>query len=264
MIVSDNDDEPSAQALAQSSGEAFGLELIYVHAPARNISVARNACLDSVDAPLIAFLDDDETAQPQWLARLIEHLWSSGSDVVFGPVIALYAPDAPAWARAADLHSIRPVTRRGVIATGYTSNVLMRRSACGSRRFDLRFGRSGGEDTLFFHQLGQAGAVLSYCDGAAVNEAVPPTRVRTSWLLRRFYRAGQTHAYLLRTQATAGTAAVAQAAAKSALCLAAAALNVGSPAGWRRWLVRGALHLGVATKLLGGRDLVLYGDPERA
>jgi hypothetical protein len=51
--------QPHRPYWAQSD---LSLDCLYVHAPARNISIARNACLDAADAPLIAFIDDDETA----------------------------------------------------------------------------------------------------------------------------------------------------------------------------------------------------------
>ena len=37
----------------------------------RGLSGARNTALDATSAPLVAFLDDDATAQPGWLASLI-------------------------------------------------------------------------------------------------------------------------------------------------------------------------------------------------
>ena len=59
VIVADNDDQPSARETVESAFAAFRLDGRYIHAPARNISVARNACLDAAQAPLVAFIDDD-------------------------------------------------------------------------------------------------------------------------------------------------------------------------------------------------------------
>ena len=58
--------------MVEASAERNSLQITYVHAPARNISRARNACLALATAPLIAFIDDDEVASPQWLAALMD------------------------------------------------------------------------------------------------------------------------------------------------------------------------------------------------
>src|SRR4051794_4289515 len=47
VIVADNDETPSAEAVVRAAAEAYGLDLVYVHAPSRNISLARNACLEA-------------------------------------------------------------------------------------------------------------------------------------------------------------------------------------------------------------------------
>jgi succinoglycan biosynthesis protein ExoM len=263
VIVADNDVEPSGEALARSTAQSLGLALHYVHAPSRNISLARNACLDAVEAPLAAFLDDDEIAGPDWLANLLAAKAQTGADVVFGPVRADYAPDAPRWLRRADLHSFQAVTLAdGSVRTGYTSNTLMSREAIGPARFDLSLGQSGGEDTEFFARLYGAGVKLAAAPRALVSEPVPPARARLGWLLERSFRSGQTHARLLvEGGASRGSAAVV-AAAKFAACMAASLVNVWDPARAARQLVRGALHAGVVARLLGVQDLQIYAKPQ--
>jgi succinoglycan biosynthesis protein ExoM len=259
VVVADNDESPAARAGIEAEAARLDLSLAYVHAPAQNISVARNACLVAATAPLIAFIDDDETADPAWLQRLVAAARESGADVVFGPVRALYGEDAPEWARAADLHSIRPtMLPRGRIATGYSCNVLIRREVLGGLRFDPALGRSGGEDTWFFHRLAAAGARLTFCPDAWTYEPVPRGRARMAWLLRRSFRSGQTHARILLDRGQGRGRALALSGAKLLACAAGAAASLASAPGWRRWAVRGALHAGVMARLLGRRDLEIY------
>src|SRR5262249_44504381 len=59
VIVADNDDWPSAEELVEELAEALPFEVVYLHAPASNISVARNACLERADGDFVAFVDDD-------------------------------------------------------------------------------------------------------------------------------------------------------------------------------------------------------------
>lgn len=257
VIVADNDDIPSAKGLVNAAALEFGLAITYLHAPARNIATARNACLEAASADLVAFIDDDEIAPPDWLAGLVAGL--GRDDVVFGPVHARYQPGAPAWVVRGDFHSFGPVVRaNGAIDTGYSSNVLFRRSAVGALRFEPSLGRTGGEDTFFFSQLHAGGARLGFCPAAIVHEPTPPERATLPWLLRRAFRSGQTHARVLRAHGQGALAIAAPALAKALYCAFGALSRVLSPVGVRRFMIRGALHLGVVAKAFGAADIELY------
>jgi len=262
VVVADNDETPSGKTLVDQVARETGLRIHYVHAPARNISTARNACLDAACAPVMAFIDDDETASVSWLGNLLDSQRRSGTDITFGPVKAIY-PQQPGWLAQADLHSIRPVRRAdGVLDTGYTSNVLLNRQTLAARlqacRFDLELGRSGGEDSLFFHALYLAGAKMDFCPEAVVLEPVADRRARLGWLLSRSFRSGQSHGRMLLRNRDGRVGLIAVASAKLGYCLAAACVQAVVPSGWRRCLVRGALHAGVVAKIAGVRDLQLY------
>ena len=194
VIVADNDTEPTGKDVAAQAAADANLELIYVHAPARNISIARNACLEAATNDLIAFIDDDEIAEPGWLAGLYGTLTESGADIVFGRVRAIYEQGLAPWVSQADLHSIEPVVLPGGrIETGYTANVLFRRSVSGTHRFDPALGITGGEDDVFFSRLSKEGALLAYNPAAVVEEEVPAKRGRMKWLVQRAFRSGQTY-----------------------------------------------------------------------
>jgi succinoglycan biosynthesis protein ExoM len=70
LIVADNDAEPSAKASIDNLRKASPFEIIYVHCPKSNISIARNACLSTSQAEFLAFIDDDETAPREWLSEI--------------------------------------------------------------------------------------------------------------------------------------------------------------------------------------------------
>lgn len=262
IIVADNDEQPSACELVLREAEALGLDLHYVHAPARNISLARNACLNAAAAEWIAFLDDDETASPGWLAALLAEARRGGWDAVLGPVEAVYSAAAPDWMQAGGYHSTGPVWVDGEIRTGYSGNVLMRRDLieAAGLRFDLQFGRTGGEDVDFFYRLRDAGGAIGFAPAAHASEPVPDNRAHLDWLLARSFRSGQTHATrLCRTKGRAGRlVAAGLALSKAAACAAMATLHVLSPARRNRWLVRGALHWGATARLAGRREIALY------
>ncbi len=259
VIVADNDDTDSGRTAVEAARGA--LDLIYVHAPARNISIARNACLDRADGDWIAFLDDDEHAAPDWLAQLLRCAQDTGADAVFGPALAEYGADAPSWMRDQDHHSNHPVLRRGQVETGHTCNALLRwgEAAWRTERFDLARGTSGGEDTEFFFRLGRKGARFVSCETAYVYEKVDPARLKLGWLLRRKFRAGQSHA--AQADGFAATLGLlATAGLKFAVCLIAVLICAVVPRHRNFWLLRGVMHLGV---IAGGLSLAqpqIYGQ----
>jgi succinoglycan biosynthesis protein ExoM len=260
VIVADNDDTPSARETVERAFAAHGLDGRYIHAPARNISIARNACLEAATAPLIAFIDDDETARPDWLAKLIARHKATNASVVFGRVKATYAADAPAWMPAANLHSTAPPIRNGQIYGGYTCNVLLRRAAVGALRFDPAFGRSGGEDTTFFDQLQADDVAMAYAEDAVVEEPVTQARSSLSWLLTRAYRGGQSFGLVELRRGKTKPMLMASSLAKIAYCLVVAGLTFWSSVRWRKAMIRSRVHAGALSVALGKAPLELYGD----
>lgn len=263
IIVADNDDTPSAKARVDALRAAVQHEIVYVHCPSSNISIARNACLDNATGDFLAFIDDDETASQDWIAQLIQTAVATAADVVLGPVKATYGSDAPGWMQQGDFHSTFPVWVGGRIITGYTCNVLLRLAAPSltGRRFNLALGRSGGEDTEFFTHTHRMGGKITYAPAAWVEEPVPAKRAAFSWLAKRKFRFGQTHGRLIAT----GTGAagkirqLALAAAKSGFCGLASAALFFSPVRRNRYILRAFMHAGVVVGLLGVREIEQYG-----
>ncbi len=270
LVVADNDERPSAEPLVRRVAAEAGREVGYLHRPARNISLARNALVEEAERnglPFLAFLDDDEWVAPDWLARLLEAKEATGADAVFGPIRGIYDEGAPAWMRRGAFHDCEAeLDGQGRVRTGYSGNVLLDLTAPAIQglRFDLAHGRTGGEDTAFFEAAKRKGAVLAPAPLATAFEHVPTHRARAEWLARRRYRMGQTHGELIGQGASAAgrLAKAGVAGAKAAACLAMAAAQGFSPERRNRALLRGCLHAGVVARLLGSSPLVLYGGPE--
>jgi len=265
VIVADNDTTSSAKALVESLRPDLPFEITYVHCPASNISIARNACLDNATGEFLAFIDDDETASSGWLVRLLEEAQATGADAVLGPVRAHYAPSAPAWMRHGDFHSTFPVWVKSEIRTGYTCNALLRLKAPSlqGRRFKLALGRSGGEYTDFFAGLHKAGGTIAFAEDAWVHEPVPESRASFAWLGRRRFRSGQTHGRLLTEKARgAGLLNLSLAASKAAFCALATIVFLPSAVRRNRYALRAILHAGVISGLLGHKELEQYGAAE--
>ncbi|MGA7329617.1 MAG: glycosyltransferase [Rhodomicrobium sp.] len=98
IIVIDN--EPGGSQKGSGAAECFGAH--YRNKPESGIPQARKAALDAargLGATHLAFIDDDETADRDWLASLWPTMAAFNADVVRGLVRYVYPEDAPAWRR---------------------------------------------------------------------------------------------------------------------------------------------------------------------
>ena len=267
VIVADNDDAPSARNLVEGQARVSRFPVTYIHCPARNISIARNGCLEACTGDYVAFLDDDEVAEESWLVELLRTARSAEADAAFGPVEVRYRPGAPSWMQGGGLHETRPVQMQGEIRTGYTCNVLFRRTVPAFRhlRFDPGFGRSGGEDSDFFHRAYRNGARFAFAPDAVVREEVPDDRATFGWLARRRFRMGHTHGRLLTrdTGRTGRLGHAGKAGLKVIYCLAVAFLAAMSQRRRNRAILRGLLHSGTICGLFGWGAPRHYGQPQR-
>lgn len=261
VVVADNAQEPTARDFICSLAAELGLALTYVHAPARNISIARNACLAAARGDWIAFVDDDVRPSSVWLKELVAEADRRGWDAVLGPARAVYPEATPAWIRISDFHSSKLKWVRGRIVTGYTTNVLLRRRLIveAGLGFCVELGQSGGEDTDFFYRFCDAGGRIGFAPRALAYEPVPLDRVNFPYLVKRNFRQGQTYARRL-LQCSAGPLNVflnIQLALAKALLLGLGSCLPNRSAR-NRCMVRAALHCGVVARLCGLTEIRLY------
>src|SRR5690606_8307516 len=148
---------------------------------------------------------------------------------------------------------------------GYTCNVLIRMDseAVRGRRFSLDRGQTGGEGTAFFDQVYRAGGRIVYAPDAWTEEVVAAARATFRSLLRRRYRVGQTHGRLvgLRKRGMAFAGEMVLVLAKVGYCFAVAALTALWPVSRNKSILRGVMHVGVLSGLIGIREMRHYGVP---
>lgn len=200
VVVVDNDPDGSARVVVDSV-EGMRFVVRYAHERRRGISHARNrAVAEAADADWIAFLDDDEEPEPEWLDELLRVQAAHAADVVAGPVPPRYEAPAPGWVLRGRFHEPPRRPTGSPLPYADTGNVLVRASLF--RDFPAPFAPSlalaGGEDTHFFLRVERAGHRIVWADAAVAWEWVPPSRVRLPWLLRRAFRRGNTWALLER------------------------------------------------------------------
>ncbi|MEW2012573.1 MULTISPECIES: glycosyltransferase family 2 protein [Microbacterium] len=187
VLVVDNDPDGSAAAVVDGRS---GVRAVHEAIP--GVAAARNRALDESRAhDVLVFIDDDESpAAEDWLTRLLETARALSADAVAGPVSTVVDGGLDPWVEAGGFFARG---HRAHLSTGAaveraaTNNLLLdldfvRGSGV---RFDDRFGRSGGEDSLFTSQLHRAGARMVWCAEALVYDHLPEARRSRAHALRR-------------------------------------------------------------------------------
>ncbi len=194
IIIIDNDPEQSADNIVKSFFDKKDFVYIYDVQPEKNISLTRNKALDYTNAEYIAFIDDDEWADPTWLESLLTTSQQFNADCVFGPVTPIFATTEPDWIIKGGffIQNINAITGTNV-QMGSTNNVLIKATPQIKNllKFNLVYGLTGGEDTELFHRLYFNDAKLIWCNEANVYEFIPKDRMTLDWLIKRSLREGQ-------------------------------------------------------------------------
>lgn len=196
VVVVDNDPAASATAVCDRLRPRLRWPLLYRHEPQRGISFARNAAVAAARdrADFLAFIDDDEIPEPDWLDQLLRVQASYDADVVSGPVLRHFESEAPVWMVKGGFFDDPRFATGQSIEHPATNNALIRSEIFREMEspFDARMALSGGEDTHFFLRLARQGRRMVWADEAIVREAIPATRARAAWILQRAFRRGNT------------------------------------------------------------------------
>jgi succinoglycan biosynthesis protein ExoM len=190
IVLVENDDTPRVEV------PPTRLPLRRTLEPRLGIPFARNRALDeaAVASDLVAFLDDDETVDPDWLAASLRTFASSGADVVTGPALPRFPPGSPAWAERSRVYEAPRYPTGTPRPWAFTHNVIARsglfRRDGGGFRFDPAMEFSGGSDKELFRRIADAGHRIAWADDAIAHEWYPAGRVNFRWILRRSFRLG--------------------------------------------------------------------------
>ena len=194
IVVADNDAMESAREIIAEIAANYPVPLSYCTEPRRNIAHVRNMSLKQSRGELIAFIDDDEFAEDDWLNQLHHTLITHDCAGVLGPVRPLYPPGTPEWIQRGGFFE-RPEHKTGFVMPWQgcrTGNVLFRRSIIAGLEFPFNpeFG-TGGSDVDFFRRMIACGHRFIWSNEAYVHEEVSPTRWTRRILMKRALLRGQ-------------------------------------------------------------------------
>jgi succinoglycan biosynthesis protein ExoM len=213
LVVVDNRPDGRAQAICERARQRLPLRLYFAEERQRGISFARNravATARSHEAEFIAFIDDDDLPQPDWLVRLIERQKATGADLVFG---LWRLPDdlkVPAW--LSEIAFFRPprleaTSEYDLPNWAGTYNVLISRAALEQLQqdgqvFRPEFALTGGEDTDLFIRARRAGLKFAIAEHSVVIRRWEAKRISLRGTLRRAFSIGISGTALRRRHLT--------------------------------------------------------------
>ena len=204
ILIVDNGSGPEHAAILRGLVRDSGPPVRYVREANVGESSARNCAIAHARADLLAFLDDDAVASPEWLGALVAafaaepRLGAAG-----GPVDLRYESPPPAWIddrlrpylSAFDGGPRPRVLRYPDYPRG--ANMAFRRAVfAAAGAFSERFGRKGAcllsySEIEMCYRVERAGWHIGYVPAARVEHWVPASRLRREWFAERIYWQGR-------------------------------------------------------------------------
>jgi glycosyltransferase involved in cell wall biosynthesis len=205
VVVVDNDADASAHAVVEDAKRWLEFPLMYVHEKRRGIPQARNAVLATslANADFVAFIDDDEVPDPDWLCELLQAQRRYEADAVTGPNQPRFETTPPPWVQESRLFDAPAHATGATLGTAYTNNVLVATQALAQLDglFDESMALIGGSDSELFERFARAGHRIVWSNRARTYEWIPASRAQLRWLLRRAFRVGASTALVERRRA---------------------------------------------------------------
>ncbi len=194
VLVVDNDSARSAEAVVARYADRLAITYAVEEKP--GLSNARNRCVALTRAPLLAFIDDDEWAEPDWLAQLHAKMSDPAVAAAVGIRTFVFAEDVPLHRRRCTLFNL-PVFEDGAVLPwrdALIGNSCLRRAALPdpAHPFDPDLNFVGGEDSHLFAEIIARGGRIVGARGAITREYRSARRTTRRDLLGRAFRAAGT------------------------------------------------------------------------
>lgn len=195
IVVNNRSTDDTAVRFAAFATEHPDFRLRMVDEEQAGVSYARNRGIAEAQAPLLAFIDDDEWIEPHFLSAYVDFFEARpDASVAGGRIIAEYPDGRPAWLSKYPETAIANVMDFGTEARLFpanrvpgSGNMAIRRTvfeSCGT--FDPRFGRvgnrlTGGEENDLFERLQKRGYALWYVPDAVMHHVIPAAKLTESY-----------------------------------------------------------------------------------
>lgn len=200
VLIVDNDADESAKTIIESYQTKSAFPIHYFCEQNQGIPFARNrGCQESLakNADWILFMDDDETADPNWFMAYHNAMEKYQGDVYSGPVRYIFPDDYADWlGNKGDTETPDGTLKK----RASTNNALVRKNVFEPNGYNLAFDIdmtfTGGSDTDFFIRYEKMGGKIIHVRNAMVAEDVIANRLTIAWRLSRQYRSSTNRVYV--------------------------------------------------------------------
>ena len=194
LVVDNASSDNTPEVVAKAAGNA-ACAVRYVREAEPGVSFARNRGLEESKATWIAFFDDDEIAEPDWLLQLMKAAAEHDVKIVGGGVQLKLDEDSDRklkpWVRVmlGCTETMGPQMYDGK-RVPTTGNMLIHTEIfekIGMFRTDLV---EGGEDTDVYHRARKLGYEAYHAPQALTHHQIPPFRIEPKYLRSTSMRMG--------------------------------------------------------------------------
>lgn len=207
VIVVDNCEQATARGLFADRQRTI-TNLRYLNESTVGLSAARNRGLREARGTLVAFLDDDAIASPNWLETALKAFETYPEEIGFlgGRVLPIYEAPRPDWLCDQLLPFLSvttlgdEVTRvQGTSGLVGTNMIFKRKALLDVGCFPVELGRKAddlrsNEELHVKWLLERAGLPAVYHPDVVVSHHVPASRLTTRWFRDRLYWQGRSDA----------------------------------------------------------------------
>ncbi len=217
LVVDNGSSDRTKEVVAERQSDP---RVKYIYEPTLGLSFARNTGFEQARSEILAYLDDDAIASPQWLRTLWNAYQQNENLAIAGGKVTLIWPEGvqpPVWLSpglaenlgAYDLGDQMTLIREpGLTPRGL--NYSIRRSFLEKvGGFDLNLGRVGksllSNEELHMTELAlNQGWEVAYLPSAIAAHNVAPERLKHSWFLSRGWWQGISECYREQLTGRAG------------------------------------------------------------
>jgi len=206
ILIVDNNSSDDTRQVVETFQHRYPERIRYVFEPQQGVSFARNSGVRHAEGKILAFIDDDEIADREWLHNLTSNLFEGEWAGAGGRVLPQWNGVRPTrWLLSWNSFICGPLAMFDPEMEGgrlteppFGANMAFRKEVFerhGGFRTDL--GRSGkamlsGEDTEFGRRLIAAGEQLRYEPLAVTNHPVDGNRINKEYFLLWWFNKGRT------------------------------------------------------------------------
>lgn len=207
FLVIDNASSDSTPEILKSHSWPKGWQVRIVREEKLGLSNARNRAINEARGEYIIFMDDDETADPEWLTSFEQVIEVHAPDAFGGRIDVLFEDIRPAWltdellgflGQVNRADSISPLTDPATFFHG--GNFGFRKSVCQAvGGFDSMLGRkgadnTGGEEVDFYRRLIASGFKVWWTPAAVIYHRIQAAKLDRSYFHDLHYKQGKMEA----------------------------------------------------------------------